>query len=59
MKNKLELFSPLHEGQLVNEATYLKQILQYAQEEWKGINMTDALVKKVWAKRCSDLLGVS
>ena len=50
MKTKLELFSPLHEGQLVNEATYLKQMLQFAQEEWKGINMTDALVKKVWDK---------
>lgn len=50
MKTKLELFSPLHEGQLVNEATYLKQILQYAQEEWKGITMTDTLVKKVWDK---------
>jgi hypothetical protein len=50
MKTKLELFSPLHEGQLVNEATYLKQMLQFAQEEWKGINMTDALIKKVWDK---------
>jgi len=50
MKTKLELFSPLHEGQLVNEATYLKQMLTFAQEEWKGINMTDALVKKVWDK---------
>jgi len=50
MKNKLELFSPLHEGQLVNEATYLKQILQYAQEEWKGITMTETLIKKVWDK---------
>lgn len=50
MKTKLELFSPLHEGQLVNEATYLKQMLTFAQEEWKGINMTDALIKKVWDK---------
>ena len=50
MKTKLELFSPLHEGQLVNETTYLKQMLTFAQEEWKGINMTDALVKKVWDK---------
>jgi len=50
MKTKLELFSPLHEGQLVNEATYLKQMLTFAQEEWKGITMTDALVKKVWDK---------
>lgn len=50
MKTKLELFSPLHEGQLVNEANYLKQMLQFAQEEWKGINMTDALIKKVWDK---------
>lgn len=50
MKTKLELFSPLHEGQLVNEATYLKQMLQFAQEEWKGITMTDALIKKVWDK---------
>jgi len=50
MKQKLELFSPLNEGQLVNEATYLKQMLTFAQEEWKGITMTDALVKKVWDK---------
>jgi hypothetical protein len=50
MKTKLELFSPLHEGQLVNEATYLKQMLTFAQEEWKGITMTDALIKKVWDK---------
>ena len=50
MKQKLELFSPLNEGQLVNEATYLKQMLTFAQQEWKGINMTDALIKKVWDK---------
>jgi hypothetical protein len=50
MKTKLELFSPLHEGQLVNEATYLKQMLTFAQQEWKGITMTDALIKKVWDK---------
>jgi hypothetical protein len=50
MKQKLELFSPLNEGQLVNEATYLKQMLTFAQEEWKGITMTDALIKKVWDK---------
>lgn len=50
MKTKLELFSPLHEGQLVNEATYLKQMLQFAQEEWKGITMTETLIKKVWDK---------
>lgn len=48
MKNNLELFSPLHEGQLINESTYLKHILQYAQGEWKGIAMTDTLIKKVW-----------
>jgi len=50
MKNKLELFSPLHEGQLVNEATYLKQMLTFAQQEWKGITMTETLIKKVWDK---------
>lgn len=50
MKTKLELFSPLHEGQLVNEATYLKQMLQFAQNEWKGITMTENLIKKVWEK---------
>ena len=50
MKQKLELFSPLHEGQLVNETTYLKQMLTFAQQEWKGITMTDALIKKVWDK---------
>ena len=50
MKQKLELFSPLNEGQLVNETTYLKQMLTFAQQEWKGITMTDALVKKVWDK---------
>jgi hypothetical protein len=48
MKNNLELFSPLQEGQLVNEATYLKHILQYAQGEWKGITMSDTLIRKVW-----------
>jgi len=48
MKNKLELFSPLQEGQLVNEAAYLKHILQYAQGEWKGITMSDTLIRKVW-----------
>ena len=50
MKQKLELFSPLNEGQLVNEATYLKQMLTFAQEEWKGITMTETLIKKVWDK---------
>lgn len=37
-QTKLELFSPINEGQLVNEAIYLKQILTFAQSEWKGIN---------------------
>lgn len=50
MKQKLELFSPINEGELVNEATYLKQILIYAQQEWKGITMTDPLIRKVWSK---------
>lgn len=50
MKTKLELFSPLNEGQLVNEANYLKQMLTFAQQEWKGITMTDTLIKKVWDK---------
>ena len=45
MKIKLELFSPLNEGQLVNEANYLKQMLTFAQQEWKGINMADAWIK--------------
>ncbi len=50
MKQKLELFSPINEGELVNEATYLKQILTFAQQEWKGITMTDPLIRKVWSK---------
>jgi hypothetical protein len=50
MKQKLELFSPTNEGELVNEATYLKQILTFAQQEWKGITMTEPLLRKVWAK---------
>jgi hypothetical protein len=50
MKQKLELFSPLHEGQLVNETNYLKQMLTFAQQEWKGITMTETLIKKVWDK---------
>ena len=50
MKQKIELFSPINEGELVNEATYLKQMLTYAQSEWKGITMTDPLIRKVWAK---------
>ncbi len=50
MKQKLELFSPTNEGELVNEATYLKQILTFAKQEWKGITMTDPLIRKVWSK---------
>jgi len=50
MKQKLELFSPINEGELVNEATYLKQLLTFAQQEWKGITMTDPLIRKVWSK---------
>lgn len=50
MKNKLELFSPLHDGQLINEANYLKQMLTFAQQEWKGITMTETLIRKVWDK---------
>jgi len=50
MKTKLELFSPLHEGQLVNESNYLKQMVIFAQQEWKGITITETLIKKVWDK---------
>lgn len=47
---KLELFSPINDGQIVNETVYLKHILEYAQKEWKGIAITEAMVKKLWAK---------
>jgi hypothetical protein len=47
---KLELFSPINDGQIVNETVYLKHILEYAQKEWKGITITEAMVKKLWAK---------
>jgi hypothetical protein len=49
-QSKLEMFSPTNDGQLVNEATYLKHMLQFASEEWKGIQMNETLVKKVWEK---------
>jgi hypothetical protein len=48
MKHKLELFSPTNDGELVNEANYLKHMVKYAQSEWKGIPMTDKLIAGVW-----------
>lgn len=50
MKSKLEFFSPTFEGEFVNEPTYLKQMLEFAQSEWKGITITDHIVKKVWSQ---------
>lgn len=50
MKSKLEFFSPIHEGQLVNEVSYLKQMLEFAQSEWKGITFTDPMIRKLWAQ---------
>jgi len=50
MKSKLEFFSPTNEGQLVNESIYLKQMVEYAQSEWKGITITEPLVRKLWSQ---------
>ena len=44
------MFSPLNEGQLINETAYLKQILEFAQKEYKGVPITETLVKAVWGK---------
>lgn len=49
-QSKLDFFSPINEGQMVPEATYLKHMLTFAQGEWKGITITEQMVKKLWAK---------
>lgn len=50
MKKELELFSPTQEGILVSVATYLRQMVEFAKTEWRGINITETHIKKAWAK---------
>jgi hypothetical protein len=50
MKKELELFSPTQEGILVSVATYLRQMVEFAKTEWRGINITESHIKKAWAK---------
>lgn len=50
MKSKLEFFSPTNEGQLVTEAIYLKQMLEFAQSEWRGITFTEVMIRKLWGQ---------
>jgi hypothetical protein len=50
MKKELELFSPTQEGILVPVATYLRQMVEFAKTEWRGINITESHIKKAWAK---------
>lgn len=48
--NNMELFSPLHEGLLVNQQTYLKHMAEYAKTEWGGVPMSEDQIKKIWMK---------
>ena len=50
MKSKLEFFSPTQDGQFVNETTYVKQLVEFANEEWKGITFTEPMIRKLWAQ---------
>jgi len=50
MKKELELFSPTQEGILVSVSTYLRQMVEFAKTEWRGINITETHIKKAWAK---------
>jgi hypothetical protein len=50
MKKELELFSPTQEGILVSVTTYLRQMVEFAKTEWRGINITESHIKKAWAK---------
>jgi len=50
MKKELELFSPTQEGILVSVTTYLRQMVEFAKTEWRGITITETDIKKTWAK---------
>jgi hypothetical protein len=50
MKKELELFSPTQEGILVSVTTYLRQMVEFAKTDWRGINITESHIKKAWAK---------
>jgi hypothetical protein len=50
MKKELELFSPTQEGILVSVTTYLRQMVEFAKTEWRGITITETHIKKAWAK---------
>jgi hypothetical protein len=49
-KPELELFSPTQEGIIVPLSKYLTQMAEYVKTEWPGINITEAHIKKAWAK---------
>lgn len=53
-KTELELFSPLIEGELVPLTKYLKQMLEFARNEWKGITWTQESIERVWKKLVKD-----
>jgi hypothetical protein len=50
MKKELELFSPTQEGILVSVTTYLRQMVEFAKIEWRGITINETHIKKAWAK---------
>jgi len=50
MKKELELFSPTQEGILVSVTTYLRQMVEFAKTEWRGITINESHIKKAWAK---------
>jgi hypothetical protein len=50
MKKELELFSPTQEGILVSVTTYLRQMVEFAKTEWRGITINETHIKKAWAK---------
>jgi len=50
MKKELELFSPTQEGILVSVSTYLRQMVEFAKTEWRGITINETHIKKAWAK---------
>ena len=49
MKKELELFSPTQEGILVSVTTYLRQMVEFAKTEWRGITINESHIKKAWA----------
>jgi hypothetical protein len=49
-KKELELFSPTQEGVIVPLSTYLRHMGEFVKTEWPGINITEAHIKKAWAK---------